>query len=158
MSTFIRTVGFTPYIMIAILQECSTTVELCFYSIWLNLTRKSSNNRCCIDSVCTHWTCSHGHGNASEEGKVVAGVHPMPHGWQQEGGSSGVDGAALIANPGERTNMTHIQCLVKTTQVETNERFHSRDFQPQFWKKKNALMDTCFHTTDWDISQKCLFL
>lgn len=58
------------------------------------------------EQMCTtHCTCSHGHDNASEEGQVVPGVHPMPHGRQQEGGSSGVDRTALITHPEDRTDI-----------------------------------------------------
>lgn len=54
----------------------------------------------------TYCPCCHGHGDASEEGQVVAGVYPVPHGRQQEGGSSGVDGTALVAHPVEKNNTT----------------------------------------------------
>jgi len=61
-----------------------------------------------LNYVCTHCTCGHGHADAREEGQVVAGVDPVPHGRQQEGSSCGVNGTALIAHPEENGHGTRL--------------------------------------------------
>lgn len=64
-------------------------------------------------TVCTHCTRSHRHAGASDEGQVVAGVHPMPQGRQEEGGCCGVDGTALVAHPERNTTCAQLK-QVKT--------------------------------------------
>lgn len=67
---------------------------------------------------CTHCTCSHGHGDAGDKGQVVARVHAVPHGRQQESGGGGVDRTALVAHP-EEGDTQHLSpelvCLPLTT-------------------------------------------
>lgn len=94
------TLELTSYIVIPWMQDHKALIFFAF-SAW-GSGALSTDASCCIDRNrgCTHCPCSHGHDNASEEGQVVAGVHSVPHGRQQEGGSGGVDGAALIAHPG----------------------------------------------------------
>lgn len=46
--------------------------------------------------------------DASEEGEVIAWVSPVPHGWQQEGCSSGVVGTTFITHPTRQHTVSHI--------------------------------------------------
>lgn len=74
--------------------------------------------------MCTHCTCGHGHADAGDEGQVVAGVHSVPHGRQQEGGGGGVDGTALVAHP-EEHHTRHLEAelsiRMSMTTLETIE-------------------------------------
>ena len=105
--------------------------KICHSGIWIFIFfvqsgEKSWNTSSCTNrnSVCTHCTCCHRHADAGEEGQVVAGVHPVPHGRQQEGGSSGVNGTALVAHPADRTHTVSV--WTQQTHVETNEKLHCR--------------------------------
>lgn len=69
--------------------------------------------------VCTHCTCRHGHGDAGDEGQVVARVHSVPHGRQQESCGGGVDGTALVAHP-EEHDTQHLEPEQNILSVDDN--------------------------------------
>lgn len=97
-----------------------------------------------MSKVISHSSRHQRHQHSSEKGQVIAGVHPVPNGREEEGLDDGTQGGALITHPFEPKSCLNIPIIEKHLQHQVTLPGQEEPWDIRsllVWIKKNLLKE-----------------